>query len=92
MFDLERAWNCNMRLKSAVRRAAMDGISKATVVKFWRDSAHKLGYSGSYTIPKVVKNPYYDSAPTTRTSYTDWKGTTGTGRDLLDIINRIDKE
>lgn len=87
MFDLERAWNCNMRLKAAVCRAAIDGIDKTTVVKFWRDSAHKLGYWGSYTIPKAPRNPYYDSIPEVRTEYTDWKGTTGPGKMLLNIIN-----
>lgn len=53
MFSLERAWNCNMRLKFAVKRAAAEGISKETVVKFWKDSARKLGYSGSYPITKL---------------------------------------
>ena len=87
MFNLERAWNCNMRLRAAVRRAAMDGISKATVVKFWKASARKLGYWGSYKIPKVAKNPYYADQPEVHTEYTDWKGTTGPGRLLLDILH-----
>lgn len=56
MFDLERAWNCNMRLKFAVKRAAMCNIPKQVVVNFWRESARKLGYSGSYPKPLLKQN------------------------------------
>jgi len=62
MFDLKRAWNCNMSLKTAVKRAEAEGISKSTVVKFWRDSAHKLGYWGSYPIAKTKGNGYKSRA------------------------------
>ena len=90
MFDLKRAWNCNMRLKAAVRRAAKEGISKETVVKFWRDSARKLGYWGSYPISKVKNNPLTKS--TKATAYTDWKGETGAGLMLRQIIANTCKE
>ena len=56
-FDLKQAWNCNMSLKNAVKRAAAEDISKEQVVKFWRDSAHKLGYWGSYPNPKLGRSP-----------------------------------
>ena len=81
MFDLKRAWNCNMRLRHAVKRAAMDNVPKATVVKFWRDSAKKLGYWGSYGIPKVKGR----GTPMTE-SYSDWLGLTGHGALLRKIL------
>lgn len=71
-----------MRLKHAVRRAAADGISKETVVKFWRDSARKLGYWGSYPNPK--RNPL-----TKRDEpewYRKWKGEIGAGAELRAIV------
>lgn len=79
-FDLERAWNCNMSLKFAVKRAALANIGKDTVVKFWRDSARKLGYWGSYPIPKVQGRGTPSSG-----YYAEWLGITGQGALLKQI-------
>lgn len=86
-FDLKRAWNCNMRLKFAVKRAALSGISKQTVVAFWKQSARTLGYWGSYPIPKVKSNPVAnDEQPDW---YRQWKGEIGAGAKLRASIKRI---
>lgn len=85
MFDLKRAWNCNMKLKTAVRRAEADGISKETVVKFWRESARKLGYWGSYSIPKFKANSLFENEEPEW--YKNWKGEAGAGLELKQIIS-----
>ncbi|MGF1781121.1 hypothetical protein [Vibrio fluvialis] len=84
MFDLKRAWNCNMKLKFAVRRAAAEGISKEEVVKFWRESARKLGFWGSYPIDKPKRNPL--SADESPDWYKRWKGEIGEGLQLRQIL------
>lgn len=57
MLTLETAWSTNMRLKNVVRY--MEGrYTKQEVVQFWRDSAKKLGYSGSYPVLKLKRNAY----------------------------------
>ena len=45
-----------MRLSNAVRWLESKDISKAEVVKFYRDTSREVGYSGSINIPKIPAN------------------------------------
>lgn len=92
-FDMERAWNCNMRLKTAVKRAALVGISKDEVVAFWRKSARELGYWGSYPNPlhKMLKKNAHLRDNNQPDWYRAWKGEIGAGAQLREIINDAKK-
>ncbi len=51
---LRRAWNCNMRLKKAVKFCGERNISKDQVVKFYKSTCKAVGYSGSIAIPRAA--------------------------------------
>jgi hypothetical protein len=90
-FDLTREYNSGSRLKSIVKRAAHYGVSKGTVVKFFKEAARKYGYSGMIPVYKdEARKPSrrdlilsyacivstHAGKPIYGGTYAAWKGTT----------------
>ncbi len=54
---LRHSWNTSYRLKEAVKRLGRKGISKDTVVNFWKKTSREIGYSNDIKVPIKPRRP-----------------------------------